>query len=203
MYRPITAVRRLPLYRAPFHRVPPSSTFATTTTATAPATATPASSSPSFMERLESGPFRRYLGVEGGVLLRGGPFARLNATSPTFKKFNNALTLAPLWKWGLAIVPLMGVVTGVPTVENLDVHTSIALATTGAIWAYYSTLVRPKAVSLGVVSVALVLANGYNVYRRYDYETKKSAGSTLSAPLSNADSNLQAINKGQVQPAGA
>ena len=129
--------------------------------------------------RMEQGPLRRYLGVEGGVLLRGGPFTRLNATNPTFRRFNNALVLAPLWKWGLAIVPLMGVFTGVPAVENLDVNTSIgeahdaatggasrraqqtaqprpltstgaapsvcaALATTGAIWAYYSTLVRPK-----------------------------------------------------------
>ena len=97
-----------------------------------------------FMARLEQGPLRKYLGVEGGVLLRGGPFTSLNASSPTFRKFNNALTLAPLWKWGLAIVPLMGVFTGTPSVENLDVNTSIALASTGAIWAYYSTLVRPK-----------------------------------------------------------
>jgi len=103
-----------------------------------------AAKSAGFMTRLEQGPLRRYLGVDGGILLRGGPFTSLNATSPTFKKFNNALTLAPLWKWGLAIVPLMGVFTGTPTVENLDVNTSIALASTGAIWAYYSTLVRPK-----------------------------------------------------------
>ena len=103
-----------------------------------------AAKSAGFITRLEQGPLRNYLGVNGGVLLRGGPFTSLNTTSPTFKKFNNALTLAPLWKWGLAVVPLMGVFTGVPAVENLDVNTSIALASTGAIWAYYSTLVRPK-----------------------------------------------------------
>ena len=109
--------------------------------------ATTAAKNAGFITRLEQGPLRRYLGVDGGVLLRGGPFASLNATSPTFRKFNNALTLAPLWKWGLAIVPLMGVFTGTPSVENLDVNTSIALASTGAIWAYYSTLVRPKSVT--------------------------------------------------------
>ena len=108
------------------------------------AAATAAKNGGGFMARLEQGPLRNYLGVNGGVLLRGGPFTSLNQSSPTFKKFNNALTLAPLWKWGLAIVPLMGVFTGVPAVENLDVNTSIALASTGAIWAYYSTLVRPK-----------------------------------------------------------
>ena len=203
MFRPIVAARRLPIYR-PLHRPPSSSsTFATTAAPTmSPSASTTASSTPSFMERLEAGRLGRYLGQEGGLLLRGGPFTSLNATSPTFRKFNNALTLAPLWKWGLAIVPLMGVITGVPSVENLDVHTSMALAGTGAIWAYYSTLVRPRAVSLGAVSVALVLVNGYNVWRRYDYEQKKAAGQ-LPAPTgstSNAAS-IQDINTGKVQPA--
>jgi len=151
-----------------------------------------------FMTRLEQGPLRKYLGVEGGVLLRGGPFTSLNATSPTFRKFNNALTVAPLWKWGLAIVPLMGVFTGVPSVENLDVNTSIALASTGAIWAYYSTLVRPKAVSLGVVSIALLGANGYNVWRRYDYEQKKAAGLLPAQPAassSKSSTNLSSVSQ--------
>jgi len=145
------------------------------------AAATAAKRSLGPIARLEQGPLRHYLGVEGGVLLRGGPFDSLNANNPAFRKFNNALTLAPLWKWGLAIVPLMGVVTGVPAVENLDVNTSVALATTGAIWAYYATLVRPKAVSLGIVSVALFGANGYNVYRRWRYEQNKKNGTLNSS----------------------
>jgi hypothetical protein len=109
-----------------------------------------------------------YMGVEGGVLLRGKMFEKLNA-NPTFRKYNTALELAPLWKWGLAVVPLVGVVTGKPAVENIDLNTSLSLAGTGAIWAYYSTLITPRATKLLYVSVALFFANGYNIARRVKY----------------------------------
>ena len=132
------------------------------------------------LQRLEQGFFKPYLGVQGGVLLRGKTFQALAAKSPLFAQMNNVLTLAPLWKWGLAIVPLTQVLTGKPAVENLDVNTSLSLAATGGIWAYYSTLIRPTAYSLMTVSVALFLSNGYNVYRRYIYEVNKAKTGQLT-----------------------
>jgi len=126
----------------------------------------------SLLTRLENGPLKKYLGVEGGVLLRGRAFDFINK-NPTLKGYNNALFLAPAWKWGLAIVPLAGVFTGNPPVENLDLNTSLALVTTGTIWAYYATLVRPKAWSLMTVSIALVAVHGYNIARKIKYESDK------------------------------
>jgi len=128
------------------------------------------STSPSFIQRLEAGPLKRYMGVEGGVLLRNRYAQQMMQRSPAFRRMNNALLAAPAWKWGLAIVPLYNAVTGVPSVDKLDINTSVALAATGMIWAYYGTLVKPKATALVAVSVALFLANGWNVYRRVAYE---------------------------------
>jgi uncharacterized membrane protein YebE (DUF533 family) len=56
-----------------------------------------------------------------------------------------------------------------------------ALTGTGAIWAYYSLLVRPKSMGLFSVSVALVAANGWNAYRRYRYEQQKKAQATTAS----------------------
>jgi hypothetical protein len=56
-----------------------------------------------------------------------------------------------------------------------------ALTGTGAIWAYYSLLVRPKSWGLFSVSVALVFANGWNALRRYNYnQTLKAAPIVVS-----------------------
>lgn len=111
-----------------------------------------------------------YLGVEGGILLRGPYFRQLGQKYPAFAKMNHALNLAPMWKWGLAIVPLYGVFTNNPPVDKLDVNTSLALASTGVVWGYYSLLVRPRATALFFVSCALTGANGFNVVRRLRYE---------------------------------
>jgi len=131
------------------------------------------SSSASLMSRIENGFLKKYLGVEGGVMLRGKTFDFINK-NPTLKPYNNALFLAPAWKWGLAIVPLAGVFTGTPPVDKLDLNTSFALVLTGSIWAYYATLVRPKAVSLMSVSLALVVVHGYNIARKLKYEHDQS-----------------------------
>lgn len=45
-----------------------------------------------------------------------------------------------------------------------------ALASTGVIWAYYATLVKPRADMLFIVSVALLGSNGWNVYRKLKYD---------------------------------
>ena len=45
---------------------------------------------------------------------------------------------------GLAIEPLYSALTGNPPVERLDLETSVALTSTGVVWAYYGLLVRPK-----------------------------------------------------------
>ncbi len=54
-----------------------------------------------------------------------------------FKKMNNgrrligcnesALWASPTWKWGLAIVPLYGAITGVPSIEKVDLNSTLAL----------------------------------------------------------------------------
>jgi len=126
---------------------------------------------------LSQGWLKKFHGVEGGVLLRGAWAQKLAKENPTFAKMNNALWAAPAWKWGLAVVPLTAALTGKPSIEKIDLNNSMALAGTGAIWAYYSLLVRPKSIGLFSVSVALVLSNGWNVARRikYDQEQKRLA----------------------------
>lgn len=49
----------------------------------------------------------------------------------------------------------------------INIAYMIALAGTGAIWAYYSTLIRPRATALFAVSVALVACNGWNIFRKW------------------------------------
>lgn len=112
----------------------------------------------------------RYGGVEGGVLLKG-PFRALSESNPTFKKVNNALFMAPAWKWGLSVVPLIGAIRGEPSVENLDLNLSMALSTTGIIWSYYGLKVRPTAYLLVAVNLALLGVNGYNVVRKMKYDS--------------------------------
>ena len=38
---------------------------------------------------------------------------------------SSALWAAPAWKWGLAIVPLYGAVTGVPAIEKVDLNNAL------------------------------------------------------------------------------
>ena len=55
--------------------------------------------------------------------------------------------------------------------------TSAALSLTGMVWAYYGLLVRPKALLLVAVNVALLAVNGTNLVRKYRYDAE--ARSTL------------------------
>lgn len=112
----------------------------------------------------------RYLGVEGGVLLKGKIFRSLGERVPAFKTINNALFAAPAWKWGLALVPLYGAIQGKPRVDNLDLNQSLALSTTGVIWSYYGCVVRPTAHLLVAVNIALLTVNGYNVVRKLQFD---------------------------------
>ncbi|KNC56308.1 uncharacterized protein AMSG_02278 [Thecamonas trahens ATCC 50062] len=122
----------------------------------------------------------RYSGIEGGVLLRGKVFQQLGEKYPSFKKFNNVLTVAPAWKWGLAAVPLYGAVSGDVQVENIDLKTSGALSLTGIVWAYYGMLVRPTAYLLVAVNMALLAVNGTNVARKVMYNRELAAATDLS-----------------------
>lgn len=137
--------------------------------------------------RLASGWLKRYHGVEGGILFRGKQAQKLQQKYPMLKNMNNALWAAPAWKWGLAIVPLYGAITGIPTIEKVDLNNALALTGTGAIWAYYSMLVRPRSLGLFSVSVALVLSNGWNVYRRMKYDREQIGASAAGAQLTGQD----------------
>lgn len=127
---------------------------------------------------LSEGFLKKYHGVQGGVLFRGKAAQSLTAKYPQLASMNNALWAAPAWKWGLAIVPLYGALTGGIPIEKVDLNNSLALTGTGAIWAYYSMLVRPKSIGLFSVSVALVAANGWNVVRKYKYDQEQKQKAT-------------------------
>jgi hypothetical protein len=74
--------------------------------------------------RLANGFLKKYHGVQGGVLFRGKAAQKLAESYPALKSMNNALWAAPAWKWGLAIVPLYGVLTGSP-VEKVDFNNAL------------------------------------------------------------------------------
>ena len=44
----------------------------------------------------------------------------------------------------LSIVPLMGLFTGNPPVEKLDLGQTVALFSTGVVWSFYATIIRPQ-----------------------------------------------------------
>jgi hypothetical protein len=83
----------------------------------------------------------------------------------------------------LAIVPLTAAITGKPSIEKVDLNNAMALAGTGAIWAYYSLLVRPRSIGLFSVSVALVLSNGWQVARRFKYDQEQKRLAAGGAPV--------------------
>jgi len=130
--------------------------------------------------QLEKSLFSRYHGVQGGVLLKGRMWEQVGQKHPWFAKVNNALWAAPAFKWGLAIVPLYGIVQGKPAVQDLDLNQSLALAATGLVWSYYGFLVVPRADLLIAVNVALLAVNGYNVARRIRYDQQHAPASQVS-----------------------
>ncbi len=186
--RPAAAARVCSLGTAPLLRAPPAAACAPTallrseprcflsSTPEPKKEPTPAAGE----EQLPPGPpmFRfidHWRGVNGSRAFRGEAARKLEAKNPLFAKLNSFLFLAPAWKWGLAIVPLYGIVIGVPAVENLDLNQSLALMFTGCVWAYYSLLVRPAALMLCAVNCALLVVNGYNVYRKWNYDRALAA----------------------------
>ena len=72
--------------------------------------------------------------------------------------------------------------------ENIDMKTSAALSLTGVVWAYYGLLVRPKALLLVAVNIALLAVNGTNLVRkyRYDAEAKSALLEESDAPSEDA-----------------
>jgi len=116
---------------------------------------------------------KKYLGQP--YLFSGARAQALQEKIPVLKWCNNVLNAAPAFKWGLSIVPLYGVFVGSPKVENIDLKQSVALATTGGVWTYYATLVKPRANILLVCSAALLGVHGFNISRRLSYEREQKA----------------------------
>jgi len=125
--------------------------------------------------------FQKFLGVEGGVLLKGKYFRALGEKYTTFKHMNNALFVAPAFKWGLAIVPLIGAIEGRPPVDQIDEMQAMSLSVSGLIWSYYGFLVRPTAYLLVAVNLALLGANGNNVYRKLKWNSENKPKAATSA----------------------
>jgi len=127
-----------------------------------------ASATPSLWKKFEQRVFGRWL--ENTRLFGSKRALELEEKSKLFKWWNNALNAAPAFKWALAIVPLYSAVSGRPPVEKLDLKQSVALTATGAVWSYYAMLVEPRAWLLLYVNIALLSANGWNVYRKVKFD---------------------------------
>ena len=94
------------------------------------------------------------------------------------KYFNSVYNLAPASKWGLSIVPMIGVITGNPPVEKIDRNTSFSLACTGFIWTVYALMITPQnsgSRALAMVNFCMGSVNGYNCYRRVSYDNLVAA----------------------------
>lgn len=105
-------------------------------------------------------------------------FLKPYETNPVIAYLNSIYNAAPLFKWSLSIVPLAGIVTGNPPVEQLDLNTSISLTATGCVWFVYAQLIQPQnsgSRSLAAVNFCLATVNGYNIYRVVQYNKKKAA----------------------------
>eukprot|EP01137_Pigoraptor_chileana_P019731 Opistho-2@81166 len=116
--------------------------------------------------------------VGNEVLFRNKLAQKLEAAVPLFKHFNNVTNTAPAWKWVLSIVPIYQAIKGNPPVEKLDLKQSSALTFTGAVWAYYATLIQPQnsgSRALMLCNTAMASIHGYNAARRIRYDTAKQA----------------------------
>lgn len=105
------------------------------------------------------------------------PFERYGAV----KFLNSAYNTAPLFKWSLSIVPLYGIISGRPSVEQIDLNSSSALFATGMVWFFYALLIQPQNAgsrSLALVNMCLAFVNGYNCYRYLQYRRSRTITST-------------------------
>ena len=96
------------------------------------------------------------------------------AKYPIIGSMNSVYNLAPSSKWGLSIVPIMGIFSGNPPVEKIDLNTSASLTATGAVWSVYALLITPQNAGskmLCAVNIAMASVNGYNCYRKLSAET--------------------------------
>ena len=94
---------------------------------------------------------------------------------PAVQSINSVYNLAPASKWALSIVPLVGVVTGSQPVEKVNFNTSASLAITGFVWTVYALMITPQnfgSKMLASVNFAMGSVNGYNSYRRYQFDQK-------------------------------
>ena len=99
------------------------------------------------------------------------------AGNPVIATLNNVYNLAPASKWGLSIVPLIGVFTGYPPVEKIDLNTSASLTCTGVVWAVYALMITPQNAgsrALAMVNAAMASVNGYNCYRKLSATPKEA-----------------------------
>src|SRR3989338_11361738 len=97
---------------------------------------------------------------------------------PVAQSVNSVSNLAPASKWALSIVPFVGVVTGTQPVEKVNFNTSGSLAVTGFIWTVYALMISPQnfgSKMLATVNFAMGSVNGYNAYRRYQFDQKLNA----------------------------
>lgn len=92
---------------------------------------------------------------------------------PALQSVNSVYNLAPASKWGLSIVPLFGCITGTQPIEKVNFNTSFSLAITGMVWTVYALMITPQnfgSKMLATVNFAMGSVNGYNAYRRYNFD---------------------------------
>ena len=114
-----------------------------------------------------------------------GFLRRYEERFPLIFYLNNAYYTAPLSKWGLTIVPLMGIMSGTPAPENVDVATSASIAATGLVWGVYATMIQPQnwgTFSFFAVQICCCTVNSYNLYRHWAYLQQASKAPVGTQP---------------------
>eukprot|EP00670_Eutreptiella_braarudii_P006507 CAMPEP_0174284322 /NCGR_PEP_ID=MMETSP0809-20121228/5083_1 /TAXON_ID=73025 ORGANISM="Eutreptiella gymnastica-like, Strain CCMP1594" /NCGR_SAMPLE_ID=MMETSP0809 /ASSEMBLY_ACC=CAM_ASM_000658 /LENGTH=209 /DNA_ID=CAMNT_0015379795 /DNA_START=35 /DNA_END=664 /DNA_ORIENTATION=+ len=106
----------------------------------------------------------------------------MEATNPMVAECNSVLNIAPTFKWALSIVPMLGIFTGNPPVEKLDIQQTFALFTTGCVWSVYAVIIRPQWM------VTMELPNGVGAEQLK--AAAETAGATDSKIMSSGGKNL-------------
>jgi len=92
---------------------------------------------------------------------------------PIVASANSVYNVAPASKWALSVVPAVGAITGSVPPEKVSLNMSASLALTGFIWTVYAMMISPQNAgsrSLAAVNLAMGVVNGYNAYRRWNYD---------------------------------